>query len=108
MGPRKSALSLVNSGATQGSGSRTYRTGRSIPHSGIYRVIHQQHRLPHEVTLLKDEEFPRCGKCDRAVTFELVLAAQTEREAFRDEGIRIALYELPELEAASEDSGIAA
>ena len=108
MGPRKSTLSLVKSGTTKGSASRIYRTGETISHSGIYQVIHQQHRLPHEVTLLKDEEFPRCAKCDLAVTFKLLLAAQTERETFRDEGVRIALYELPELEAASEDGDIAA
>jgi hypothetical protein len=38
------------------------RTGVAVPESGIYRVSHSQHRLPHEVTLLKDQQFPRlCG-----------------------------------------------
>lgn len=34
---------------------------------------HSQHRLPHEVTLLKGESFPPCAKCKNAVQFELVM-----------------------------------
>ena len=51
-----------------------YNTGQTVPESGIYRVIHADHRLPHAVTICKDEIFPRCAKCDDLVTFELVRA----------------------------------
>jgi CheY-like chemotaxis protein len=56
---------------TQLRDSRCYTTGETIPESGIYTVIHEQHRLPHQVTLLKAEVFPRCAKCGRLVGFVL-------------------------------------
>ena len=62
-----------------------FRTGETIKESGIYRVHHNQHRLPHEVTLLQGQDFPRCTRCDDGVSFELVLAAP----------FRIYLNELP-------------
>lgn len=79
------------------------RTGDAIPASGIYRVYHSAHRLPHEVTLLKDEVFPRCqGCCDR-VEFEPVRLAEEWNGARPARAI--VLYELPvigapEIEAA--------
>jgi hypothetical protein len=36
----------------------TFQTEEVVPHSGIYRVHHRKHRLPHEVMLLKDQHFP--------------------------------------------------
>jgi hypothetical protein len=51
------------------SGGRS-KTGAIIPESGIYRVADSAHRLPHEVTLLKGETFPKCQKCADTVTFE--------------------------------------
>ena len=75
-----------------------YRTGQAVPESGIYRVVHGEHRLPHEVTLLKDQTFPRCAKCADLVEFEPLALAPTlgERRG------QIVLYELPEID---EDSG---
>ena len=52
----------------------TFETGHIVPVTGIYRVVHAGHRLPHEVVILKDEEFPRCAKCSDAVLFELARA----------------------------------
>jgi hypothetical protein len=46
-----------------------HRSGEIIPASGIYRVQHHEHRLPHEVTLFRGEMFPPCSKCANAVTF---------------------------------------
>ena len=51
------------------------RTGEPIAVSGIYRVYHKEHRVPDEVTLIKDEIFPRCEKCDEAVRFKLLRKA---------------------------------
>jgi|ERR1051326_6922396 hypothetical protein len=98
MGPRKPELFLVKASMNEMSAERLYRTGETIPHSGIYRVIHHQHRLPHDVTLLKDEMFPRCAQCRDAVSFELLQAARVEMDRFDDGRVRISLYELPELD----------
>ena len=51
-----------------------------VPQSGIYRVRHRSHRVPHEVTLLRDQYFPRCANCDTAVIFELGRAVPDESE----------------------------
>lgn len=69
-----------------------FRTGQNVPESGIYRVTHGEHRLPHDVTLLKHQQFPRCSKCDRLVVFEPVhLAPLMERRG------QVIIYELPEM-----------
>lgn len=70
-----------------------FRTGQKVPESGIYRVTHQEHRLPHEVTLLKDADFPRCSKCKEAVSFDVVSLAP-RLDSLRE---RVTLYELPDL-----------
>ena len=74
-----------------------FRTDEIVSQSGIYTVRHRKHRLPHEVTLLRDQRFPRCAKCDTAVTFELVRALANKGEAATF-ATRIFLYELPVLE----------
>lgn len=51
---------------------KTFRTGQAVPQSGIYRVTHGDHRLPHEVTLLRTAEFPPCSKCGVEVKFKLL------------------------------------
>jgi len=50
----------------------SFRAGSVAPSSGVYLVRHYQHRLPHEVTVLKGESLPRCNKCGEQVVFELV------------------------------------
>jgi len=72
-----------------------YKTGQEIPDSGIYKVFHQQHRLPHEVTLLKGETFPRCAKCGDLVEFELIQAAPYQRDGT---SFCVRLYALPDLD----------
>jgi hypothetical protein len=52
-----------------------YRTGDEVPQTGIYRVIHTAHRLPHEAVIIAGQRFPKCQKCSGAVVFELVHAA---------------------------------
>ena len=107
MGSRKSELFVVKPAMDETSVDRIYRTGETIPHSGIYRAIHHRHRLPHYVTLLKDEMFPRCAKCSDAVSFELVQAARVEMDGLDDGQFRISLYELPELDFEGNDTQIA-
>ncbi len=76
----------------------TFQTGESIPGSGIYRVVHKAHRLPYDVTLLRNETFPRCAKCKNAVKFQLIKAATG---MLNERGFCVRLYELPE----EDDSG---
>ena len=80
-----------------------FRTGEVIKESGIYRVHHGSHRLPHEVTVLQGQRFPRCAKCDDAVMFELIQAAEPYVPENK-ETLRIYLYELPVLD---EDADVA-
>ena len=86
--------------------AETYKTGQTVPHSGIYRVSHSEHRLPHEVTLLKGEMFPKCQKCADAVMFKLVRTL-TYQTAAKDSSWRVTLYELPVIDGddASEKVG---
>jgi hypothetical protein len=76
---------------------RNYKTGDRIPETGIYRVAHNKHRLPHEVTLLQDEYFPRCSRCGEHVRFRLLQAVPNPDRHAR---FRVRLYELPVLDDA--------
>src|SRR5438445_13897604 len=91
MSAKTSSLILVKSATSGMTKQATFRTGEPIPESGIYRVIHKAHRLPHEVTLLRHQAFPRCAKCRNAVKFELIQAAT---ELLNEHNFRVYLYEL--------------
>jgi hypothetical protein len=71
--------------------SQQFRCGDKIPENGIYRVIHRDHRLPHEVTLLRDQMFPKCIRCEHSVYFELVRSAPDITLT----PFKVALYALP-------------
>lgn len=79
------------------------RTGCSVPESGIYSVIHSQHRLPTEITLIGGQPFPRCSSCADPVYFDLVRSAPAVDNPLR---FHARLYELPEL-AEQEDESLA-
>ena len=72
-----------------------YRGGESIPESGIYRVSHAEHRLPHEVTLLNGQRFPRCEKCRELVEFELEKGLP---QIISGADFRVILFTLPVIE----------
>ena len=69
-----------------------YKSSDTIPDSGIYRVIHAQHRLPHEVTLIAGQTFPPCAKCHQEVRFQLVRALPA---LTRERRGNVSLYSLP-------------
>ena len=92
MSNSKRKLRLVKSQTTMSKKTEQFRCGDKILESGIYRVYHGNHRLPHEVTLLRDQLFPRCVKCDKSVYFELVRSAPDITLA----PFKVALYALPE------------
>jgi len=76
-----------------------YRAGDAIPKSGIYRVFHVNHRVSHEVTLLRGEVFPRCEQCGDATHFELVRAASSLDSS---NGFGVRLYVVPHPESKKE------
>jgi hypothetical protein len=89
----RTKLTIMDSTAARGTG---LRTGCTVPESGIYRASHSQHNLPEEVTLLRNQNFPRCSRCDRPVFFELVRSAPALVNVHPSR-FTVALYELPEL-----------
>jgi hypothetical protein len=72
--------------------SAKFATGERVPVSGMYRVRHGSHRLPHEVTLLQDQIFPRCERCGELVRFEMLRTVEPGN------GFRVQLFSLPVLE----------
>lgn len=75
-----------------------YKSSERIPESGIYRVIHAQHRLPHEVTLIAGQIFPPCAKCHEEVRFQMI----RELPSLERRG-NVSLYSLPVLD--DDDNG---
>lgn len=73
-------------------------TGACISETGIYRVIHDQHRLPHEVILFEGERFPRCSRCNDRVRFVMVYPAA---EVHADRSFRVVVNELPAEDSAA-------
>ncbi len=55
--------------------AREFRPGDSATTTGVYRATHLRHRMPHEITVLEGEVFPRCKKCGDKVKYQLVHAA---------------------------------
>jgi hypothetical protein len=70
---------------------RLFYTRDPILESGIYRVYHAGHRLPHEVTLLRNEIFPPCSKCGDSVSFELLRSLPH----IEDKDFHVRLYTIP-------------
>ena len=62
----------------------TFKAGEIAIETGVYRVSHDQHRLPHEVVVLRGEQFPKCAKCSDAVYFELFYAAPLLHSTFKE------------------------
>lgn len=86
---------LIQSHSDMHSGAKLFETGALVTESGIYRVMHSEHRLPHEATCLAGDKFPRCAKCSAAVKFELLRAAPLLQTSYH-------LYELPVLDQKEE------
>jgi hypothetical protein len=105
MRAKGSSLFLVKSAPGKMVKRPIFRTDEMVPQTGIYRVRHRKHRLPHEVTLFRDQQFPRCAKCQNAVTFELIRAANTELDSSRGLSAPICVYELPVLDDEQEIAG---
>jgi hypothetical protein len=97
-------LHLVASGGNRATEMKKIKVGDEVPESGIYRVIHRQHRVPHEVTLLQGEKFPPCDLCDDAVVFKLLRLAP---QLASGQGL-IVLHRLPVMVEVERDEETAA
>ena len=52
-----------------------FQPGETVPKSGVYTVLHYQHRLQHPATIFKGDRFPQCTRCGTAVRFVLARSA---------------------------------
>ena len=50
--------------------------GDIAPRSGVYRVHHYAHRMPHLVIILAGTKLPKCKRCDGKVRFAPMVAAE--------------------------------
>jgi len=46
------------------------------PRSGVYRVHHYAHRMPHLVAVVRGMTFPKCKRCGDKVRFVPMIAAE--------------------------------
>jgi hypothetical protein len=50
--------------------------GTSVPRTGVYRVLHYAHRMPHLVIIAQGTAFPECKRCGDKVRFAPMMAAE--------------------------------
>ena len=62
---------MFTPGGSERSDKGTYRPGQQAPQTGLFRVVHYQHRLPHNAVMRKGDRFPLCNKCGDRVAFSL-------------------------------------
>ena len=55
-----------------GMAQESFGPGETVQTSGVYTVIHREHRAEHEVTMLAGTVFPTCAVCGSDVRFRLV------------------------------------
>ena len=53
----------------------SYKSGEVAEQSGVYNVLHQEHRSQHLATIFKGQRFPACARCGDRVRFILVRPA---------------------------------
>jgi hypothetical protein len=56
--------------------STRFVPGAIAPRSGVYRVHHYAHRIPHLVTVTAGTALPRCKRCGDKVRFVPMIAAE--------------------------------
>ena len=54
------------------SGDDLLISGALCSQSGIYQVIHREHRAPHRTLVRMGDTFPRCRGCGEEVRFRLI------------------------------------
>ncbi len=56
---------------------KEFRPGERVPESGVYLVVHREHRPSHEATLVAGKPFPACARCGMGVRFRLLRNASS-------------------------------
>ncbi len=56
--------------------SSRFVPGAIAPRSGVYRVHHYAHRMPHLVTISAGTVLPECKRCGGKVRFVPMIAAE--------------------------------
>ena len=56
--------------------SSRFVPGAIAPRTGVYRVLHYAHRMPHLVIIAKEAAFPECKRCGDKVRFAPIMAAE--------------------------------
>jgi len=56
--------------------SSRFVPGEIAPRSGVYRIHHYAHRMPHLVAVVKGMTFPKCRRCGDKVRFVPMIAAE--------------------------------
>ena len=56
--------------------SSRFLPGAVAPRSGVYRVHHYAHRIPHLVTVSAGTVLPECKRCGNRVRFVPMIAAE--------------------------------
>ena len=56
-----------------------FHSGQISPDNTLYRAIHMTHNFVHEVTVMRDQEFPECIHCGDAVRFQAVTRLRTDQ-----------------------------
>lgn len=56
---------------------KEFRPGERIADSGVYLVVHREHRPTHEATLIAENAFPECAHCGADVRFRLLRNASS-------------------------------
>ena len=56
--------------------SERLKPGQTLEQSGVYRVYHHAHRLPHSVFIPAGAILPKCRRCGDRVEFGLLLLSE--------------------------------
>ena len=54
---------------------QVFQPGEVVPESGVYTVVHKDHRQRHSATIFKGDRFPQCARCGNGVRFMLARPA---------------------------------
>ena len=56
--------------------SSRFRCGEVVPRSGVYRVHHYAHRVPHTVIIVAGTVLPKCKRCGERVQFVPIVTGE--------------------------------
>ncbi len=82
---RKPAAALLHPNLTMGAANDTrLKPGDSAPVTGLYRVYHYAHRMPHDAFVPRGDPLPACNTCGERVRFVVITSNFRPVEQDRD------------------------